>query len=43
VHCWYAWLHGGLSGRVAAKGGCTRIWVTVLKRLHIVGYRVGPA
>jgi len=43
VQRWYAWLHGGLGGRVAAKGGVTGIWVIVLKRLHITGYRVHPA
>ena len=32
---WYRWLHGGLRDRVSRKGGFTRIWIRVLKRLSI--------
>ncbi|WP_295583921.1 RNA-directed DNA polymerase [uncultured Lamprocystis sp.] len=31
---WYRWLHGGLRGRVSAKGRFTRIWIRVLQHLH---------
>jgi len=34
---WYRWLHGGLRGRVSTKGRFTRIWITVLKRLSMIG------
>jgi RNA-directed DNA polymerase len=40
VQRWFAWLHGGLRARVGFKGGFKRIWVYVLKRLHLSGYRV---
>ena len=30
VERWYAWLHGGLRGRVSSYGGVTRIWIFVL-------------
>ena len=33
VHRWYAWLHGGLRGRVSTHGRFTRIWITVLRHL----------
>jgi hypothetical protein len=39
---WYRWLHGGLRGRVSRKGRFTRIWITVLKRLHIHGVSTHP-
>jgi len=39
---WYRWLHGGLRGRVSTKGRFTRLWITVLKRLHIDGDSTPP-
>ena len=35
-----AWLHGGLRGWVSTKGRFARIWIIVLKRLHITGRHV---
>ena len=37
---WHRWLHGGLDGLAAYKGGVTKYWVYVLKRLHITGAMV---
>jgi hypothetical protein len=34
VQRWYGWLHGGLRGRVTAKGRFTRIWISVLRHLN---------
>jgi len=31
---WYAWLHGGLRGRVSTHGRFTRIWIAVLTHIH---------
>ena len=42
VRRWFAWLHGGLRGSVGTQGGFTRIWVYVLKHLHLSGYRLRP-
>jgi hypothetical protein len=39
---WYKWLPGGLRGRVSTKGRFTRIWVWVLKRLHLTDQPVYP-
>lgn len=39
---WYRWLHGGLRGRVSTKGRFIRVWVTVLKRLHLTGNHIRP-
>ncbi len=33
VQRWYAWLHGGLRGRVSTQGRFTRIWIGVLRQL----------
>jgi len=41
--CWFARLHGGLRGRVSSTGRYARIWIIVLKRLHITGWHVRPA
>ena len=32
---WHRWLHGGLDGLAAYKGGVTKYWVYDLKNLHI--------
>lgn len=34
VERWYAWLHGGLRGRVSRYGRFRRIWITTLRHLH---------
>jgi hypothetical protein len=39
---WYRWLLGGLRGRVSTKGRFTRIWVLVLRRLHLTDQPVHP-
>ncbi|EIC22728.1 hypothetical protein Thi970DRAFT_03008 [Thiorhodovibrio frisius] len=39
---WYRWLHGGLRGRVSTKGRFTRVWVLILKQLHLTGNRIRP-
>jgi len=39
---WYRWLHGGLRGRVSTKGRFIRVWVTVLKQLHLIGDGIHP-
>jgi len=39
---WFAWLHGGLYGRVSTQGRFTRIWILVLKNLNITRYKVKP-
>jgi len=33
VQRWYAWLHGGLRGRVSTYGRFTRIWIAVLTHI----------
>ena len=38
-----AGLRGGLGGWVSSKGRCARIWIIVLKRIHITGWHVRPA
>jgi len=37
VERWYAWLHGGLRGRVSTYGRFTRIWIAVLTHLKRTG------
>ncbi|MEI7824919.1 MAG: reverse transcriptase domain-containing protein [Chlorobiaceae bacterium] len=34
---WHRWLHGNLGDLVTTKGGITRYWIYVLKRLDITG------
>lgn len=39
---WYRWLHGGLRGRVSTKGRFIRVWVLILKQLHLTGDGIRP-
>ncbi|PIP01447.1 MAG: hypothetical protein COW18_02500 [Zetaproteobacteria bacterium CG12_big_fil_rev_8_21_14_0_65_54_13] len=42
VQRWYAWLHGGLRGRVSTYGRFTRIWIAVLTHIKHTGGWIAP-
>ena len=43
VQRWYAWLHGGLHGRVSTYGRFTRIWIAVLTHITRTGRSPTPS